>query len=536
MSNTSINSTSQLVDNSMNFDPTMDSMPLATQSHAMKKMTPESAMILKITHPPTVCEEFMGLPTMDTRTQVILNWRNIDILKEPLVFDRSAGVAMPKSWMRSDDYSIVVPTGARIKWFGVTYSENNGVSNGAYEQDLNNVGIQDNFDFSIWSHTVNNYRPIAKSVTLYPNVTAFNNQGTIAVQQFNPAILFGGSVSDLSFTHVKLFHQMLDHYYSTKPEIFLKDVNSVSSSINTTSLDAWFRSRSIRPSGLSLDPDQFIQIINLGNVGYPTDAISLVPTPSQIVTNSMRSYADKFINGAFAVNRINTLSPEWMAGSNTRPGNGLYDCWSYTYSADGSSHLIPLLDPTPVGTSTFTTMRDTLWTKDMTWTFIRMQGISPNYGVTNESPQAAPICLKTYYTFEAQPVWNGPWNGLSRVSPMPSLKAMENLMDTFYNMPDAMPAKMNFLGSFLPTLIGMLPAGLKVIKSLFSSSSEEKGASSEPSKSSAHLESELTSLLSTVAQRVGSSVANKINRSKYAAAVPQAQKRIAPAVKARSKK
>jgi hypothetical protein len=224
---------------------------------------------------------------------------------------------------------------------------------------------------------------------------------------------------------------------------------------------------------LKLDPNNFIQIINLGNVGYESDISSLVPTPSQIAQNSMRSYQDKFINGAFVVSRVNTLSPKWMSGSNTSQntnGKGLYECWSYTVSGDGSTHLVSLKDPSGVGVkpSDAPRMFDTLWSSDMTWQVIRMQGISPNMITPNgsNSSTVSPISIKNYYGIEAQPVWNGPWNGIARMSPKPSLSEMQSLMDTFYEMPDGMPSKYNAMGAFLPFLAQALPHALSFVKHL----------------------------------------------------------------------
>jgi hypothetical protein len=224
---------------------------------------------------------------------------------------------------------------------------------------------------------------------------------------------------------------------------------------------------------LNLDPNNFIQILNMGNVGYESDSSSLVPTPSQISQNSMRSYQDKFVNGAFVVSRVNTLSPKWMSGSNTSStsaNRGLYECWQYTVSNDGSQHLVRLLDPVAAGTPLegAIPMVDTLWSSDMTWQVIRMQGISPNLIApnANNSASVSPIAIKNYYGIEAQPVWNGPWNGIARMSPKPSLSEMQSLMDTFYEMPDGMPAKYNALGAFLPFLASALPHALNFVKDL----------------------------------------------------------------------
>jgi hypothetical protein len=288
--------------------------------------------------------------------------------------------------------------------------------------------------------------------------------------------MFGGAVSELSFTHPQIFHHMLDYLHSKQSESFFSR-NNTHPEINATAVESWFKTRKIKESGLSLDPDTYLQIVSFGQVGYADDVPSIVPTPSQILQNSMRSYSDKFVNGAFAVNRINTISPAWMSGANTAnniTADGLYECWTYTIGSDGAKHLTRLDENIKDGgaTSDLLPMRDTLWTKDMTWTLIRMQGITPNINSSQPSA-AAPIAIKYYQTIEAQPVWNGPWNGCSRVSPKPDLAAMQMLMDTFYDMPDAMPVKYNALGAFLPFLASALPHALGFVKDLITGKKEK---------------------------------------------------------------
>lgn len=474
-----MNSTSQLVDNSMNFDPMSDSTSMPEQTHG-KSLTPSQAFVCKVTHPPTTVPEFSGLPTQDARTQVVYNMRNIDVLKTPVTFDYGTSKYAANTWNDHNDYTIIVPTGARIKWFGCcyTYTAGSGLTN-TYIQDVANVGVQDNFDFQNWSSTVNLYRPCYKSITLYPNVTAFNNQGVISAQQFNPNILFSGSMSSMSYDQPKLFNMALDHLFTKKGDDLFYS-SETHSDFHHAVIESWFKSRKLRSRGLNLDPNNFIQIINMGKVGYESDSVSLVPTPSQIAQNSMRSYQDKFINGAFVVSRINTLSPKWMSGSNTQINTkGLYECWSYTVGADDSTHLVQLLDPTAPGSSSDSpVMLDTLWSSDMTWQFIRMQGISPNLttGPTQYSATVSPIAIKHYYGIEAQPVWNGPWNGIARMSPKPSLSEMQSLMDTFYEMPDGMPAKYNALGAFLPFLASALPHALSFVKDLITSKKSKTDA------------------------------------------------------------
>lgn len=481
-----MNSTPQLVDNSMNFDPMSDATSLPEQTHG-QALTPSQAFVCKVTHPPTTVPEFSGLPTQDARTQVVYNMRNIDVLKTPITYDADSEKYQANSWNEHSDYAIIAPTGARIKWFGCCYQVNKPSDpqpdvGHYYQQDYANVGVQDNFDFKSWSSTVNLYRPCYKSLTLYPNVTAFNNQGIVSAQQFNPNILFSGTLSTMSYEQPKLFMLALDHKYKEQNDAMFHN-SETHTDFHVSVVESWFKTRKIRNRGLNLDPNNYIQIVNLGNVGYESDIVSLAPTPSQIAQNSMRSYQDKFVNGAFVVSRVNTLSPKWMSGSNTAGKAGLYECWSFTVSSDNQPHLTALKDPATVGNTPAQTptMLDTLWSSDMTWQIIRMQGISPNpvTATTSNSSTVSPISIKNYYGIEAQPVWNGPWNGIARMSPKPSLSEMQSLMDTFYEMPDGMPAKFNAIGTFLPFLASALPHALSFVKHLISNEKSKPKKSSE---------------------------------------------------------
>jgi hypothetical protein len=476
-----MNKTDELVDNDANFDPTSNGTSTSVQNHKINNINSEEAMILKCTHPPTNVPELEGLPTNDARTQCIIQWRNNEVLKEPLTRN-DATQTQEVDWHNINDYSIIVPTGARIKYFGLTYSATTAAN---YDQDYANVGVQDNFNFDLWRSTVNVYRPIYKSITLYPNVTAFNNTGIINVQQFNPNVLFAGKLLHMSYDQPEIFLKHLECMEKRGILEFVKDLGDTTQGLNHSVVRDYLTIKGHKYGGIKLDPATDVQVISFQNIGYESDSFSLAPTPSQIMTNSMRSYADKFVNGAFAVQRLNTVSPSWLAGDNLSI-SGLYECYTWTISKDGQKHYVPLLDQfgkTGTALSEVPIMKDTLWTKDMTWTVMRMQGISSNQHVTTDAA-ASPIAIKTYYGFEAQPVWNGPWNGLSKVAPKPNIMAMQALLDSFYEMPDAMPMKYNSWGTFLPFLLDVLPKGIELVSSLFNKSkkSDTKPAATIPKR------------------------------------------------------
>jgi len=448
-----------ITENPMHLDDRADT---GLQTHSEKNMNPAKAMVLKLSHPPCNVPELEGLPTNDARTQVITQWRNNDVLMDCTV-NTGPGVTKTTGWTDVHDYGLIFPTGARISYIGCYYGQS-----ARYLQDVANTKIQDNFDFSVWQKTVNLYRPIYKSATVYSNQTMFNNTGTCNVQQFNPAILFAGKLSTFSWQQPENFAKFVEDAVNDGRCTL---GGSLHSDFNQSAVEHYFRKASIKFTGISLDPSTTIQVINLGKIGYNSDEASIMPSPSQMLTNSMRSYAGKAVDGAFAVQRLNTVTPAWLAGSRTSDDfNGLYECYTFTQYTNGPGSFTRLVEQ--AGIDKANVMLDTLWSQDMTWTFMRFQGLNPS-GLISSST-VSPVVIKTYYGFEAQPVWGGPWNGLSRVSPKPDLAAMQALMDTFYGMPDAMEAKYNFLGTILPFLKGLIPKGISLLSGLFGGSSKSK--------------------------------------------------------------
>jgi hypothetical protein len=125
----------------------------------------------------------------------------------------------------------------------------------------------------------------------------------------------------------------------------------------------------------------------------------------------------------------------------------LYNCTTYWIDAVGIPHQVPFLDTAPIDTpnASVPTLKDTLWSKDMTFAWIHYKGISLNLNVSAEIASEI-IAIKTYIGLEIQPANRSAWAGMMQLSPKPSLEAMQMLMDGFYDLKDCMPAMYNFWG------------------------------------------------------------------------------------------
>jgi hypothetical protein len=455
--------------------------------------SPRAAFVTKCLHPPSAVTSFEGLPTNDARTQVITNYVNVGIINQPSFFNNTTLVTVPYNDSgNAFTYAIMCPTGARV--LGIPYVLNtpSGLSD-VVTQDLSNVMTNDQYNFKFWQNDVNLYRPIYKSLTTYLNATAFNDQGIVTSSQFNPNVMFAGSLLMMSMEKPDLFNyyiksrldkrtpvtvikkgatttKRLGDYEEILPEDDYQKFMLFPKYIREQIADLL----SLGPNEFpKLDPNTNIQVLNVGQVG-PDDetavANSEIPTPSQIMNNSARSYTGKAKDGTFTVQRLNTLSPAWLAGSNTANSNqGLYQCYSYTKSIDGSVHFVPLFDNCAVGTTgpMIPILNDTLWTKDMTWTYIYYQGLFPaQSGIMSASLIWDLIAFKYYTGYEIQPTVRSAWSGLVKMGPKPDMKAMQELMDLMYELKDCLPAKYNLAGigailgqiatSVAPSIIGAI--------------------------------------------------------------------------------
>jgi hypothetical protein len=277
------------------------------QEKAVDMKTPSHAFLAKSIHPPSPVANYEGLPTNDARTQVVAEWRNISLLNVPYIADNTTQVvrAVTVTDLPTFDYAFLSMNGMRV--LHIPFITNATAPGGLMLQDFNNVQKQDLYDTKGFSQDATLYRPIYKSTTMYPNVTAFNNTGMVVVEQFNPNILFGGSIEEFSYSKPKEFFDFVTCQHKTNKykAISLSDHESMK---NWMKFPAHIRAEiqrrcNLNPSdGLSMDPNTNIQIVMFGKQGSSLSSIpSIVPSLSQTSQASMRSYAGKFNEGTFTV-------------------------------------------------------------------------------------------------------------------------------------------------------------------------------------------------------------------------------------------
>lgn len=436
------------------------------------------SMLRKCLHPPSAVPGFDGLPTNDARTQVLLQYSDISINKTPVIIDRVAGTtrAVTAADLNTFNVAILSLNGLRVNsirfiWNSVDQS---------MQQDLANVDILDAYDAKQFGLDAQLYRPIYKSTTALLNATYFNNTGIVACNQTNPNILFAGTILALSLEKPSLFY---DFYQQRHLELLRnggvhtlapRDSHYAKALSDFVLFPTYIQDEIRKKLSLAkdhvpaIDPNTSIQIINFGQAGLTTGAEqpSFVPTPSQLLNQSQRAYAGKACEGVFSVQRLNTVSPAWQTAGNTNnTGNhGLYQCYVAFIDNAGALHVNALLDNAPAGTliADIPVLTDTLWTKDMTCSWMVFEGLSLN-SQTNTSFQL--LIAKYYSGFEVQPALRSSWAGLTRLAPKPDLVALQAMMDGFYELKDGMPARYNFWGT-IGTVLGplALQAGGSILK------------------------------------------------------------------------
>jgi hypothetical protein len=438
-------------------DPDMFQRVSESEAQTIAKPAPSvtSAFVKKTLHPPSAISNYEGMPTNDARTQVVTEWRGIDLLNQPTTLANGLSVQPIASF---NEYAFLIPNGGRVKYIGFVRDPGSAI----WYQDLANVGIVDTYNWSNWYNDANLYRPAYRSTTTYLNATMFNNVGMVSGCQFNPNILFSGTLLSLAETHSDLFRKLIPALVRDKRcKILKSSAASDDQLINWAKVPLSIRTDIADMLGLKtdlidLDPNTSFQLLNFNNSGEAASVgstDSFIPSMSQIMMQSQRSYAGKAMEGTFTVQRLNTIAPEWLAATNTNAGagvpinKGLYNCTTYWIDAAGVPHQVPFLDSAPIGTpnADVPTLKDTLWSKDMTFAWIHYKGLSLN---TTLTPDVAfeIISIKTYIGLEIQPANRSAWAGMMQLSPKPSLEAMQMLMDGFYDLKDCMPAMYNFWG------------------------------------------------------------------------------------------
>lgn len=477
---------------------------LQQDNEIQSKVNPVSqraSFLEKCLHPPTATPNYKGLPTNDARTQAVAQYRNVAVMKAANYFDNITANAVVTGGGQITDRAYLLTNGMRVN--AISYFKGTGVTRGqdVWMQDLNNTQINANYNFANAASDMQLYRTNYKSMTAYANMTAFNDVGLVTINQFNPSILFYGGLDEFAAKEPVKFMNFVrsqiktGHIRVSTP----KCKNYEVATMKYMSFPRYIREELQRFCGLKdvdsidIDPNAEIQILNLGQTGADPAAQDDFPVPvaSQVLQQSTRSYGGKAKDGAFVVQRLNTIAPNWQTVSNqvnfAAPIPGLFFCFFNYQDSTGVDHFIPINDNAQPGTiaANLPILQDTLWTSDMTFAWVQFNGIMPN-GVVGSSGAYTnnTIITKFYSGFEIQPSVASAFTAFVETAPKPDLMALQALMDGFYELKDGMPAKYNFLGT-----IGQLAAsGLKtfgssLLKNLFSENvNGSKSMISQPEK------------------------------------------------------
>jgi hypothetical protein len=98
------------------------------------KLNDEISFIKKCIHPPSAIPGYNGLPTNDARSQVLTQWRNINIMDTPTILDGTSDTTrvLTTAELQSYNVAILSTNGAKILSIGFIYNATTGI----YEQDL----------------------------------------------------------------------------------------------------------------------------------------------------------------------------------------------------------------------------------------------------------------------------------------------------------------------------------------------------------------------------------------------------------------
>lgn len=419
-----------------------------------------AAALIKVVHPPKAVPNFDGLPTNDARSQVVLQYVTLKTFTTPVCFGLSYHPAATGLMNNTDTASLkvalLVPNGVENVAFVFVYS----VTDGRWYQDLANTVKNNQISAANFVTSANMYRPCYKSITSYLNATSFNDQGTAAVAQFNPSIVFGGALGDFINSHLDLAANFIASKFNKG------QIQPIKQSDKWLSIPEHARRHILNKcklgdrDHLDIDPGNAFQLLNLStcaanNTGA-SSSDSFVPFSTEILNFSQRAYAGMAKEGTFAVSRLNTVSPSWRgAGTVTATAplfGNLPQIEVMWYDGAGAQHFDTMLEPTAPGVvvANLVNARDTWFTSDMTFQWHIYEGITPNEPVLTQQTEI-PLIIKGYCGYEVQPSLQSAWSGLQKLAPKPDIKVMQDIMTEFYDLKDGMPARFNFLGTVIKT-------------------------------------------------------------------------------------
>lgn len=442
---------------------------VAVPTSTAQVVSQTSAFVRKSLHPPTAVPDYNGIPTLDSRGSCVqVERRGLRLLQQPSTIVDGTVQKLTPEQLGNFAMGFLTLNGARVN--NIAFVRD---SNGVWLQDHSNVDVVTNYDFTRFSRDAQNYRITYKSTTRALNVTAFNDVGFCTESQFNPNILFQGSVNNLAMNHPKLFHALIKTHIksghiveNTRPNgakklmddyVMVKNDATVVNKFDLPHymIEDCIMKTGVHPNNLHLAANQNMQIIFFGQAPSQGYGANIEFTMDSIMMLSAKNYTGPAREGLFAVQRLNTLSPSFRSSGNEDPVNGQYLCYYAYFDSSGQPHIVPFSENTAPGTpvANIKTLYDTEWTSDFTCSICLFDGLSLN-PQTYTSFQV--ISTKTISGLEIQPSLTSPWAGIQRPGPPPDLASIQKLLDAFYVMKDSMPSRYNFLGGLINLATGAL--------------------------------------------------------------------------------
>jgi len=420
-----------------------------------------AAFVHKCLHPPSAIPNFVGLPTMDTRTQTVLNYTIPKLMDPPTysmgTFNKVQALEIPKQ--TAFKVGILTLTGARVLSIAFCYN----TIDGAWYQDLSNTIINDVYDFSRFASDATLYRPCYKSMTTHLNATAFNNIGMVTGSQFNPNILFQGVPFQFLQSNFNAGMAFIKHLFKTGvanvvdcDELLIDGEREYTDLCSTlprylaNEIRQEFKLKNSQSLAIPANYNVQILMMNPAVTGVEWNGTFPFPTASQIMQQSARSYNGKALEGTFTVSRLNTVSPSWKPAANTiDPGDAnvyLPYCFYAMFNTAGGWTFGNWWEPTTTIGSFVKPLRDTYWTQDMTCSWTLYDGLTFNSANNNLQTTTQLLIYKHCFGMEVQPSLKSAWAGTVVLAPKPDIMAMQRLLDAFYEVKDCLPARYNFWG------------------------------------------------------------------------------------------
>lgn len=447
--------------------------------------SPQAAFERKTIHPPEAVDGYCGMPTNDTRTQVVVEWKDSRLIQGSQVANgNDPNNDVPPGNVAG--FAFLQTSGPNFPLM-VFVKYDRGGGDIIWRQDVSNTKRNTVYNMNRFWEDAALYRQSSKSYTYYLNTTAFNDVGIVASYQFNPAIEFTGTIPaffDKTRTKARKFiEKLLDEgaYFSSEhdwnvdikasyADYFDNDndfthiedlkvrLNKLKSRRHAELTKKLLAKGLKAPPFQSIDkpyavtPDVEFQIINFGSTGNTlsgnTDG-AIVPDIEQIMNASARSFQCPAKEGQFVVNRLNNLSPKWWATSHNKQAfspYGLYECWYSFNDLLGNDNYARFVTHAAAGTGHETCL-DAFWGDDFTWSWTVFDGLVPNTNISVGSASSQLIQIKGYNGYEIQPSPRSPWAGLQKIAPMPDMAAMQNYERASFLLKDATIAKNNFLAA-----------------------------------------------------------------------------------------